>query len=44
MDQELHHELRPKGVGQYRAEAKSLLRAVRAGDADAANLDSRRVV
>lgn len=36
MDQELHHELRPKGVGQYRAEAKSLLRAVRAGDADAA--------
>lgn len=37
MDQELHHELRPKGVGQYRAEAKSLLRAVRAGDADAAN-------
>src|SRR6516162_3333964 len=37
MDQELHHELRPKGAGQYRAEAKSLLRAVRAGDADAAN-------
>jgi hypothetical protein len=37
MDQELHHELRPKGVGQYRAEAKSLLRAVRAGDADAAD-------
>ncbi|MDR2985764.1 MAG: hypothetical protein LBV34_13085, partial [Nocardiopsaceae bacterium] len=37
MDQELHHELRPKGVGHYRAEAKSLLRAVRAGDADAAN-------
>jgi hypothetical protein len=37
MDQELHHELRPKGVGQYRAEAKSLLRAVRARDAEAAN-------
>src|SRR6516164_11654630 len=37
MDQELHHELRPEGVGRYRAEAKSLLRAVRAGDADAAN-------
>ena len=37
MDHELHHELRPKGAGQYRAEAKSLLRAVRAGDADAAN-------
>ena len=37
MDQELHHELRPKGAGQYRAEAKSLLRAVRVGDADAAN-------
>lgn len=37
MDQELHHELRPKGAGQYRAEAKRLLRAVRAGDAHAAN-------
>ena len=32
MDQELHHELRPKSAGQYRDEAKSLLRAVRAGD------------
>lgn len=36
MDQELHHELRPKQAGQYRDEAKSLLRAVRAGDVAAA--------
>jgi Ankyrin repeats (many copies)/Ankyrin repeats (3 copies) len=36
VDQELHHELRPKQVGHYRDEAKSLLRAVRAGDAVAA--------
>lgn len=35
MDQELHHELRPKQVGQYRDEAKSLLRGVRAADAAA---------
>jgi hypothetical protein len=36
VDRELHHELRPRQVGQYRDEAKSLLRAVRAGDATAA--------
>jgi hypothetical protein len=35
MDQELHHELRPHGVEHYRREAKALLRAARAGDADA---------
>jgi hypothetical protein len=33
MDQDLHHELRPRGVDHYRGEAKALLRAVRAGDA-----------
>ena len=33
--QELHHELRPKPIERYRAEAKSLLRAVRAGEPDA---------
>ena len=32
MDQELHHELRPRGVEHYRREAKALLRAVRRGD------------
>jgi Ankyrin repeats (3 copies) len=32
MDQDLHHELRPRGVEHYRGEAKTLLRAVRAGD------------
>ena len=32
MDQDLHHELRPRGVDHYRGEAKALLRAVRAGD------------
>jgi len=36
VDQELHHELGPKQAGQYRHEAKSLLRAVRAGDPAAA--------
>src|SRR6516164_328053 len=36
VDQELHHELRPKQAGHYRHDAKSLLRAVRAGDAAAA--------
>jgi hypothetical protein len=36
VDQELHHELHPKRVEQYRDEAKALLRAVRAGDAAAA--------
>jgi hypothetical protein len=36
VDQELHHELRPKRVEQYRDEAKTLLRAVRSGDASAA--------
>ncbi|HEY2551121.1 MAG TPA: ankyrin repeat domain-containing protein [Streptosporangiaceae bacterium] len=36
MGQELHHELRAKQAGQYRDEAKSLLRAVRAADAAAA--------
>ena len=36
MDQELHHELRPKRVEQYRDEAKALLRAVRGSDASAA--------
>jgi hypothetical protein len=35
MDQDLHHELRPRGVDHYRGEAKALLRAVRAGDAAA---------
>ena len=35
MDQELHHELRPHGVEHYRREAKAVLRAARAGDADA---------
>ena len=32
MGDELHHELRPRGVEHYRREAKSLLRAVRTGD------------
>jgi hypothetical protein len=36
VDQELHHELRPKRVEHYRDEAKALLRAVRGGDAVAA--------
>jgi hypothetical protein len=36
VDQELHHELRPKRVEQHRDEAKTLLRAVRGGDASAA--------
>lgn len=35
MDQELHHELQPRGVEQCRREAKALLRALRAGDAQA---------
>jgi hypothetical protein len=35
VDQELHHELRPRGVEHYRRRAKALLRAVREGDADA---------
>jgi Ankyrin repeats (3 copies) len=35
VDQELHHELRPYGIEHYRREAKALLRAVRAGDAQA---------
>jgi hypothetical protein len=33
--EELHHELRPRGVEHYRREAKSLLRAVRADDVKA---------
>jgi Ankyrin repeats (many copies) len=36
VDQELHHELRPKRVGHYRDEAKALLRSVRDGDGAAA--------
>ena len=36
MNEDLHHELRVKRVGHYRDEAKCLLRAVRAGDAEAA--------
>jgi hypothetical protein len=36
VDQELHHELGLKRAGQYRDEAKSLLRGVRAGDPAAA--------
>lgn len=36
MDQELHHELRPERIERYRDEAKMLLRAVRGGDAVAA--------
>lgn len=36
MDQELHHELRPKRIERYRDEAKMLLRAVCGGDAVAA--------
>jgi len=35
VDQELHHELRPHGVAHHRRDAKALLRAVRAGDAEA---------
>ena len=31
MDQELHHELRPKALEHYRDEAKALLRAVPGG-------------
>jgi hypothetical protein len=36
MGQELHHELRPKRIEHHRDEAKVLLRAVRGGDAVAA--------
>jgi hypothetical protein len=36
VDQELHHELRSKRIEQYHDEAKALLRAVRAGEATAA--------
>jgi len=36
VDHELHHELTPKRVSQYRDEAKLLLRAARAGDEPAA--------
>lgn len=32
MDRELHHELRPRRVEQYRREAKALLRSVHHGD------------
>jgi ankyrin repeat protein len=36
VNEDLHHELRVKRVGQYRDEAKSLLRGIREGDPKAA--------